>query len=158
MGEPQETGGLKLQVRDADDLQILSSLLQDALIAASDMHFDPASKEFFVICNRFCWEKLPKEAASAQPAESWARALCGVRIGTVTQARTKGFASRQKAAGFYNLLSISYENSAGRLDWVFSGSARLQMQIDRLEIVLADLGPDHPAFAKPGHDSPTETG
>jgi len=80
--------------------------------------------------------------------------MCGVRVGAVTKVRRKGFAADQKTAGFYNLLSISYENNAGKLDWVFSGVARVQMQIDRLEIVLADLGPDHPAFAKPGHDSP----
>ena len=154
MGRPEKTDRLKLQVRDRDDLQILSSLLQDALIAASDLHFDQARKEFFLICNRFCWEKLPNEADRDQTAQIWRRALCGVRIGTVSQVRMKGFANRQKAPGFYNLLSISYENSADRLDWVFSGAARLQMQIDRLEIVLADLGPDHPAFARPGHDSP----
>ena len=158
MGERQKTGGLKLQVRDLEDLQILSSLLQDGLIAAADMDFDPASSQFFLVCNRFCWEKPPLESIPGQADRVYARALCGVRIGAVTKARTKGFAPREKATGFYNLLSISYENSAGRLDWVFSGSARLQMQIDRLEIVLADLGPDHPAFAKPGHDGPAGAG
>jgi hypothetical protein len=154
MGEPEQTDGLRLQVRDAEDLQILSSLLQDALIAAADMHYDEAGKAFFLVCNRFCWEKPPLAGLSDQPAPIYARAMCGVRVGAVTKVRRKGFAADQKTAGFYNLLSISYENNAGKLDWVFSGVARVQMQIDRLEIVLADLGPDHPAFAKPGHDSP----
>ena len=50
---------LRLRAQDADDLTVLSSLFQDAIIPGSDMHIDKANKRFVLVANRFCWERPP---------------------------------------------------------------------------------------------------
>ncbi|MGB2464582.1 MAG: DUF2948 family protein, partial [Candidatus Puniceispirillaceae bacterium] len=42
--------------RSKEDIQAMSALLQDALLASGDMQFIPAHKSFLLLVNRFCWE------------------------------------------------------------------------------------------------------
>lgn len=143
--------GLKLQVQDSRDLEILSSLLQDGLVAGPDLFFDRAARQFFMIINRFCWEKQPRQPDSSSSTHIHARTLCGLRINQVRQVRRKGLSGAANKPGFYNLLAIRYASEPNRLEWLFSGAAALQMDLDRLDISAADLAPDHPAFARPDH-------
>jgi hypothetical protein len=53
---------LKLIALDEEDLAVVSSLLQDAVLRVADMTYVPGQKRFAVL-NRFDWEKATKRAA-----------------------------------------------------------------------------------------------
>ena len=52
---------LKLIALDEEDLAVVSSLLQDAVLRVADMTYVPAQKRFAAVLNRFEWEKAVKE-------------------------------------------------------------------------------------------------
>ena len=48
---------LKLSARDAEDLAVVSSMVQDALTRARDMTFQQRERRFLVLLDRFMWER-----------------------------------------------------------------------------------------------------
>ena len=138
MTEPQP---LKLMARSKEDIQAMSALLQDALLASGDMQFIPADNSFVLLVNRFCWEGS---------AEAPQRRLCGLKIGQVEKVQTKGM--QRAAQQFYNLLSIAYEKAGNGLIFTFSGGAAIWVQIAGISATLQDVAEAHPSFARPEHE------
>lgn len=138
MTEPQP---LKLIARSGEDIQVISALLQDALLASADMQFIPDDNSFVVLANRYC---LEGDAKAPQ------RRLCGLKIGEVEKVQTNGM---QRAAGqFYNLLSIAYEEAGNCLILTFSGGAAIRLHIAGISAALRDVAEAHPSFARPEHE------
>ena len=133
---------LKMRAEDADDVLVLSALLQDSLISASDLIYDSAQASFMVLANRYCWE-------AEQDGQKWRR-LCGIRIGHVTRVRHQNVTDL--SGTFYNLLSLSYDEAENSLSFIFSDDARIKCHIERLNIVLKDMAPPHPSLSTPSHD------
>ena len=52
---------LKLRGRDADDLEMIAAILQDALVPQAEMKYHPRERRFALMVNRFRWEAAPKE-------------------------------------------------------------------------------------------------
>ena len=48
---------LRLQAVDADDLKVLSALVQDAVFPASEMTWQASKRRFGLLLNRFRWEE-----------------------------------------------------------------------------------------------------
>jgi hypothetical protein len=138
MTEPQS---LKLIARSKEDIQAMSALLQDALLASGDMQFIPADNSFVLLVNRFCWECS---------AEAPQRRLCGLKIGQVEKVQTKGM--QRAAQQFYNLLSIAYEEAGNYMILTFSGGGALRLQISAINALLHDVAEAHPSFARPEHN------
>src|SRR3990170_3557611 len=51
---------LKLIALDEEDLAVVSSLLQDAVIRVADMTYVPRQRRFAAVLNRFDWEKAAR--------------------------------------------------------------------------------------------------
>ena len=51
-----EMSALKLHAQSSDDVEMLSALLQDALISGADMAYDKAENTFMLVANRYCWD------------------------------------------------------------------------------------------------------
>ena len=49
-------GPLRLVAQDAEDLRIISTLVQDAVLSARALKFDPRRRRFALLLNRFRWE------------------------------------------------------------------------------------------------------
>ena len=76
---------LLLVAREEEDLEVVSALLQDAIIAGADMQYDAQDNCFIIVADRFCWERPALTDMSASSGgEVHERALCGVRINHVT--------------------------------------------------------------------------
>ena len=58
---------LKLIALDEEDLEIVSSHLQDAVVRVGEMAFVPSRKRFAAVVNRFNWEKA---APSGRPRKT----------------------------------------------------------------------------------------
>ena len=114
-----KTSALKLHAQSSDDIEMLSALLQDALIAGADMVFDKAENTFMLVANRYCWE--------LQDAGQQMRCMCGVKFGTIGVVRTRGMTADKTQ--FYNLLAIEYDKAP---------------QDRRYDSVFQDQNGDHP--------------
>ncbi len=55
---------LKLIALDEEDLEVVSSHLQDAVVRVGEMAYVPSQKRFAAILNRFNWEKAAKTGAN----------------------------------------------------------------------------------------------
>ena len=132
---------LSLQVRTSDEIKILSALLQDALIAGTDMVFEKSDGTFILVANRFCWE--------LQNEPQQMRCMCGIKFGNVRNVRMRGL--NPKKTQFYNLLAIEYEEGEEHVVLVFSGGGGIQLEISNVLVVVKDLAAPHPSFARPDH-------
>ncbi len=138
---------VKLLVRNTDDIDVVSSLLQDALCTPSDMQHDVAVGEFLAVVNRFCWEQ-PSIQNPQDGKPVYARTMAGLRIADVLSVQQRGMEDR---SGFYNLLAIEYEKPKQSLRLVFSAGAEIRLHVSDLRLVLADLSVDYPTPAQPHH-------
>ena len=150
MDNKTEEAAIKLVVKSADDVTMLSAFLQDGLIAGHDIHFDKARAEVVMVVDRYRWE---------DSAERKERVLMGIRIGKVTACLQKKMqAGRQQSTPvFYNLLQLSYEEGQDgqrSLLFTFSAGAALRLIIDDLMMSAGDIAPPRPAIAQPSHDRP----
>lgn len=143
---------LKLRAAAAEDVEVLSALLQDGLVAASDLHYQKSENSFVMVINRFCWEQ-DKDIASDRQLN---RCLCGLKVGYVKQVSKRGILAG--ANEFYNLLSISYveakenKDALSRLTFTFSDGYGIRLAIDRIALIMQDIAAPHPGLARPHHN------
>lgn len=139
---------LKLIALDEEDLAVLSSLLQDAVLRVADMTYLPKQKRFAAALNRFEWEKAARESG-----KDFRRRRAALRFDRVFNAKLKNVKPR---AGdrVLSLLTIAFtpkEPPSGTLTLTFSGDASIQLEVECIEGELRDLGPAWRARSKPAH-------
>ncbi len=158
---------LKLRVRDADDLTVLSSLLQDALLPVQDMTFLKNERRFVMVLNRFCWERAPEpfevdededegeeDAAFEDVGDSvYERVNCGLTFDEVSLARFRGFEMEERGQ-ILELLAIQMEGK--NLLLRFAEGAEIELVTKRVSGHLEDLGEPWPTTRRPYH--PDENG
>jgi hypothetical protein len=135
--------GLKLRAEDAEDLAVISAILQDALVTVGEMAYLPEDKRFVLIANRFRWE--PDIAGERKDFE---RILTGLRVDGVTRVQRRGFSLRDQD-GLLALLAIGIDD--GALFFLFAGGASIRLEIERLLCHLEDLGEPWPTKWRPRH-------
>ena len=147
-----EENTLKLRAVAAEDVEIISALLQDGLVAASDLHHDKDAASFVMVINRFCWEQTDDTDSETQPN----RCLCGLKVAHVKQVSQRGLSSGVNQ--FYNLLSITYEETkeieklVNRLTFTFSDGYNIRLTVDELALIMQDIAVPHPGLARPQHN------
>lgn len=139
---------LKLIALDEEDLAVLSSLLQDAVLRVADMSYLPKQKRFAAVLNRFEWEKAARESG-----KDYRRRRTALRFDRVFNAKLRNVKPR---AGdrVLSLLSIAFtpkEPPSGTLTLTFSGDASIQLEVECIEAELRDLGPAWRTRSKPAH-------
>ncbi len=152
---------LKLVALDRDDIEIISAHLQDAIVKVADVHWRPDENRFVAALGRFDWE-----AAYAEQPE-YRRRLAALRFDRVLGCKCRSVQPRDKDA-VLNLLAVEFAETdapAGVVTLVFSGGAAVRLEVECLEVELADLGPcwttgkcpEHAAEPPPpqGVDAPT---
>ena len=148
---------LRLLAHDGDDVAVLSALLQDAIIPGSDMNFDRQLNEFIIVANRFCWELGPcGDVKSSDGKPIYERRLCGIRIARVRSVQHYNWPEKRQY-GLFNLLALGLVDMAEQagdgavLQFQFSGGSSLRLNVDDIDIVLADLDVGHPTSLQPAH-------
>lgn len=138
------TNPIQLIANDLEDLCVVSSLCQDAIIPASDMTFLRDERSFALVLNRFCWEKQTESPPHY-------RTHSGLRFDHVTSVSTKGL-SGVSPEKILSLLSISYADPFVVLS--FSGDAAVKLEVEPLAAALRDLGNPWPTQWRPEHRPP----
>ena len=148
---------LKLIAFDADDLNVISAHLQDAVLRVSDMAYLPREKRFAVVLNRFDWEhELGAAAAKTGAKKKGQRRRTGLRFERVLKAQVHGFAPNDKTATLA-LLAVLFtpatdpQSAEGDVTLTFSGGAAIRLTVECLEAEMKDLGAVWSTAAKPRH-------
>ena len=147
-----EENKLKLRAIAAEDIEVLSALLQDGLVAASDLHYQKDEASFVMVINRFCWEQADVGDSKTVPN----RCLCGLKVAHVKQVSQRGLS--EGGNQFYNLLSITYaetkenKKALNRLTFTFSDGYGIRLAVDGLALVVQDIALPHPGLARPLHN------
>jgi hypothetical protein len=136
---------LKLVALDVDDLNVVSTHLQDSVVKVADIHWRPAENRLMMMVNRFDWE----EAGEAH----YKRRRTALRFERVRACQCRHVTPHDKDA-VLNLLAVEYtpgDTPAGQLTLTFSGGCALRLEVECIEVELADLGPVWETTICPSH-------
>ncbi len=151
-----EDGGdkpLNLGALDAEDLKVLSTLMQDAVFPANEMQWLPIERRFAVLLNRFRWEDLKAAKARNRVVE---RVQSLLVIENVTHVASQGVA-RGDADTILSLLSVGFTEGAdadGVIELMLAGDGGIRLQVEALEVSLRDVTRPYAAPSKsaPHHE------
>ena len=138
---------LKLIALDPDDIAVVSTHLQDAVVKVADIVWLPSEHRLVIGLNRFDWEACGCE----DPC--YKRRRTALRFDRVMAFRCRNVDCKAKDT-VLNLLAVEYDETdapAGTVTLIFSGGAALRLEVECLECELADLGPTWDAKARPEH-------
>jgi len=142
---------LRLKALDIDDLAVISSLTQDGVFPASEMRWDRKARRFALLVNRFRWE----DAANAKIGKrSVERVQSVLSIEDVMSVKSQGVQAGD-ADMIMSLLSIAFEPASdgmGRVVLTLSGDGAIAIEVEALEIMLADVTR---AYLAPSRSVPT---
>lgn len=140
---------LRLKAQDEEDLQVVSSCLQDALTRVADMTYLPRLQRFALVATRFRWERHDDPRR-----EGGERIRAGVHFDGVLKVRTQGIDMSDRA-GLLPILAISPEaNDDGYLITItFAAGGAVQLQTEYIDCRLSDIGEGWPTPNRPDHGS-----
>lgn len=141
MGEP-----LKLRATDAEDLEIFSTVLQDALVSMGDMAYLESEKRFVLVATRFRWEDVAHASDKGAPFE---RVLSGLSFEEIERVKMRGIDRVRDADRIFELLAVRKEADGIRL--VLAGGAEISLESAKVHCHLKDLGEPWPVFSRPSH-------
>ena len=134
---------LRLTALDVEDLAVISAHMQDAVLLAGDMRYDPKRRQFVILANRFAWDET----------DAPQRRRTGLHFDRVLAAKTLNMRHLEKDE-VLSLLSVTFAESdapSGEVLLSFSDGATVRLSVECLECQMADLGPAWAAKAVPQH-------
>jgi Protein of unknown function (DUF2948) len=138
---------LKFVALDREDLEVISTHLQDATVKVADVIWRPEEKRLVIGLNRFDW------CSAEGDKPEFRRCRSALRFDRVTACKCRSVNPHGKDA-VLNLLAIEYEEAdtpAGVVNLTFSGGGALRLEVECLEAELADLGPAWTVTSRPAH-------
>ena len=132
------TGQRKLIALDADDLAVISAHVQDAAVQVADIIWRQSEKRLVVGMSRLDWD----QAMSGDTAPG--RLLSALRFDRVLACKSRDIDLEATDAGL-ELLGIEFhpdEAPSGSVVLIFATGGALRLDVECLEVELADLGPD----------------
>jgi len=138
---------LKLVALDKDDLEVISTHLQDAVLNVGDIVWLRSEKRVVLALNRFDWEATCCETPQYQ------RRRTALRFERVNAVRCRNVKPADKDTVLC-LLSVEFVESDppnGAVVLTFSGGGALRLEVECLEAEIADLGPAWATARRPEH-------
>ena len=139
------TPKLALIARDSEDLEVISSLLQDAVVPVNEITYIQDDGRFVLIASRFRREREPGEEETESVFE---RVNCALRFERVSAVKRRNL-DPARLSGVLSLLAIRRE--AEYIDLVFSGGGTIRLIADRIACRIDDLDLGWPTRLKPDH-------
>ncbi|MEO0664472.1 MAG: DUF2948 family protein [Pseudomonadota bacterium] len=143
---------LRLMAFEAPDLEVISSLCQDAVFPATEMSWRPRERRFAILINRFRWEDSD---AAERRARGYERVQCVLAVEGGLKVRSQGVDRSDKDL-ILSLLSISFEagdDGAGKVSLTLAGDGLIEVDVEALEVTLRDVTRPYvaPSKAAPRH-------
>ena len=134
---------LHLLAQDAEDLEVLSAALQDAVAKVGDIVFEPKARRLTIAFNRYRWE-----------AGGGERVRSGLQLGGVLKVETRKI-RRDLPDGVLEILALTFEPGeapGGVVTLSCAGGGDLRATVECIEAVLADVSQPWPTPRKPAHE------
>lgn len=137
---------IRLRGESTDDLAVIASLTQDAILPASEISWLPKENRFGLLLNRFRWENKTKDAERVQSV---------LVFDSVIAARTNGVNANDKDQTL-SLLDITFtaaDDGAGTLMLVLAGDGEIALDVECIDIILQDATRPYiaPSKSQPKH-------
>lgn len=136
-----EDGGespLRLKALDVEDLGVMSALVQDSVLPASEIIWTRKDRRLALLLNRFRWEDAPNATARRRSVE---RVQSVMVIEDVIKVQSQGV-PKGDANTVLSLLNIVFEpgeDGMGRLILTLAGDGAIAVDVEALEVVLRDV-------------------
>ena len=131
---------LRLLAEDADDLQIISAALQDAILRPVDIVWEKSARTLTIAFSRFCWEC------------GETRVMCAMQFGDVLAVKSRRLSRSPDAS--LELLALDFiptETPGGKVILMFAGGGDLRIDVECLDAVVTDISERWPARVAPTH-------
>ena len=143
---------LHLVARDAEDLAVLSALVQDAVFPITEMRWQAGRRRFGLLINRFRWEDRD---AAERAGRRFERVQSLLVVDEALSVRTQGI-DRQDRDMVLSILSVTFEpgpDGTGRVILTLAGDGALALEVEALEVTLKDVTRPYaaPSGHAPGH-------
>ena len=141
---------LNIGALDVDDLQVVSSLTQDAVFPITEMKWDAKARRFGVLLNRFRWEDVGGERHAPE------RVQAVLAFDFVLSVASQGI-DRSDKDTILSLLSVTFEpgeDGAGDVLLTLAGDGGIRLRVEAIEATLKDVTRPYAAPSKsiPKHD------
>lgn len=138
---------LNLGALDQDDLQVVSTLIQDAVFPASEMIWDASQRRFAILINRFRWEDRSLRNQSGHAVE---RVQTVLSIDNVLGIASQGIELANKDM-IFSALSLQFEpelDAGGTVLLTLAGDGAIKLSVEALEVRLKDVTRPYRALSK----------
>ncbi|HWM60796.1 MAG TPA: DUF2948 family protein [Rhizomicrobium sp.] len=138
---------LKLAAADAEDLQILSARLQDAVVKLKNVTWLPKKRRFAAVLNRLQWEDGGKT-----------RVRAGLHFDGVLKVQSHKVKLGAGEA-VVSLLAVTFtpnagEDPGGTIEIVLAGGGMIRLTVECIDAELADMTGAWAARDTPDHEAP----
>ena len=126
---------LNLGAQDADELQVLSALIQDAIFPITEMTWQAKQRRFGLLLNRFRWE----EGARGQTAPERVQSI--LVVDNVMSVASQGV-DRAETDMILSVLSATFEagdDGAGDIVFTMAGDGAVRVSVEAIEMTLKDV-------------------
>ncbi len=145
---------MNLVAHDAEDLEILSARLQDAVGRLGDFAWLPGPRRFAAIVNRYCWEEGAKTPSLK---DNGSRVRAGLHFDGVLKVESQNV-KRGAPDAVVSLLAIQFtpagdaENPGGLIELQLAGGGGFRLTVECIDASLRDLTGPWAAIARPDHE------
>ncbi|MFY1713143.1 DUF2948 family protein [Tritonibacter mobilis] len=145
---------LNLGAYEAEDLEVISSLVQDAVFPVTEMSWRASARRFAILLNRFRWED---RVAAERRGRAYERVQSVLVAENVLNVASQGI-DRTDRDMILSVLSVTYEpgeDGAGHLLLTLAGDGAIRLSVEALEVILKDVTRPYRAPSKhmPQHDT-----
>ena len=134
---------LRLLAEDAEDLEVISAAVQDAVAKVGDISYEPKARRLTVAFNRYAWE-----------AGGGARVRSALQIAGVLKFETRKI-RREAPDAIIEILAMTFEAGeapGGVVTISCAGGGDLRATVECVDAVLADVSEPWPTPRKPAHE------
>lgn len=137
---------LKLAAADAEDLQVLSARLQDAVLKLKNVSWQPRKRRFAAVVNRLRWE-----------AGGQTRVRAGLHFDGVLKVQSHKVKLGADEA-VVSLLAVTFtpnggEDPGGVIELVLAGGGAFRLTVECVDAELADMTSSWTARGTPDHEA-----
>lgn len=136
-----EDGGerpLNLGALDAGDLQVISALVQDAVLPVTEIRWQKSRRRLALLVNRLRREDLPAAARANRPPE---RVQSLLVVAEALGVASSGL-DRRASDTVVQLLSVSFEpgqDGAGHVVLTLAGDGAIRVAVEAIDVSLRDV-------------------
>ena len=145
---------LRLRALAVEDLAVISSLVQDAILPVRNIEWDPRQRRLILVVQRYCWERCADSTQDPKgEKECGERIASAIRFDSVLRLRSRGIDQQSDEQVAY-LLGLEFRAGSGpggELRFLCSNNAELSADLECIDGVLMDVSKPWIAAGRPWH-------